>query len=750
MLGLPIDELVGISTRTRNCLRRLDVRTAGDVLDLDEQEVLSTLNAGRTTLVEVMALAERIRTMMGPRPQPSPAEEVMGMPLKAFGLISTRASKCLARRNVRVARDLLLLKEEEIMATRGTGRTTLAEIQDLAGRIRNMMGAPPGAEPGNDTRPGPPKRPRMILSDASRENLSRLLVPLRALPFRARVRHFIEKKHLLVVGDLIQLQEEEFLGERHIGRGSLSHVQDQLRRLGLEMSTEIIGWNGKDVRRLSKLYADDIDNEINRIALSQEAGNLEDELYELTQMADSVRNRMIVTACFGWDGLGPRTLEDVGSEHDLTRERVRQIAQRVENHLAGLGLNPPTLMRVLDEMRPPLACAAREAERRIQKLGLTRGCFRSEGVLIAGRILGLNDLPELTRVGRHRFLVRPGEMGIFRLIQCVARRQVRKWGIGGVEEIIATVRRGSENDITVEAVLEILGACPGFQWLSADHQWFWFSQDFKGKTQVARNPMVRQIQKTLSVARSLHLSELRSSVSRHYRMKGFAPPRRVLLEVCRNLPWTVVDGETISVTADVSWEEVLAGTAESTLVSVLKEFGPVMSRDELEKRCLERGIGSSTFNVQLSNSPALDRVAAGLYRLRGSYVSPEEIESHRMRQKKDKVLQDYGWVEDGRVWIALSISATLLRTGVVGVPSSLSPFIDGRFHLLDARRRRVGDVGARDGRCRGISPFLRRRGAEVGDWMVLIFDGASHKVEALVGDADIVDELGLRPGTSPR
>lgn len=42
----------------------------------------------------------------------------------------------------------------------------------------------------------------------------------------------------------------------------------------------------------------------------------------------SPRERDITEKCFGLDGNPPRTLEEIGQEHDLTRERVRQIKEQ--------------------------------------------------------------------------------------------------------------------------------------------------------------------------------------------------------------------------------------------------------------------------------------------------------------------------------------------------------------------------------------------------------------------------------------
>ena len=45
-------------------------------------------------------------------------------------------------------------------------------------------------------------------------------------------------------------------------------------------------------------------------------------------MGEGERNTLLLRKLLGWDGTEPKTLEEVGRAHDLTRERVRQIRQK--------------------------------------------------------------------------------------------------------------------------------------------------------------------------------------------------------------------------------------------------------------------------------------------------------------------------------------------------------------------------------------------------------------------------------------
>src|SRR5262249_37356022 len=59
-----------------------------------------------------------------------------------------------------------------------------------------------------------------------------------------------------------------------------------------------------------------------------QSGFLEDELRNIVASVANERDTDIALKQLGWSGKGQRTLESVGQEYSLTRERVRQIVDR--------------------------------------------------------------------------------------------------------------------------------------------------------------------------------------------------------------------------------------------------------------------------------------------------------------------------------------------------------------------------------------------------------------------------------------
>ena len=71
------------------------------------------------------------------------------------------------------------------------------------------------------------------------------------------------------------------------------------------------------------------------------------ELYDFTASAKTERNREITMKYFGWSGIAPRTLESVGDEYGMTRERVRQVCETVVGRIHRARPYAPTLDRTL-------------------------------------------------------------------------------------------------------------------------------------------------------------------------------------------------------------------------------------------------------------------------------------------------------------------------------------------------------------------------------------------------------------------
>ncbi|MHC4293579.1 MAG: tetratricopeptide repeat protein [Planctomycetota bacterium] len=139
ILETPISDFE-LSVRSRNCLKKMNLRTIGDLLRITEPELLSYKNFGETSLMEIkkildskglrlgMALEENQLSVDMSVKMTGEDSEVLHNPVDDLKL-SVRARKCLDRLNLRTIGDLIQKTEAELLGCKNFGVTSLNEIK---------------------------------------------------------------------------------------------------------------------------------------------------------------------------------------------------------------------------------------------------------------------------------------------------------------------------------------------------------------------------------------------------------------------------------------------------------------------------------------------------------------------------------------------------------------------------------------------------------------------------------------------
>lgn len=442
---------------------------------------------------------------------------------------------------------------------------------------------------------------------------------------------------------------------------------------------------------------------------------LETELLDLLTFEPKIRNRSFIVRLLGWDGEGGQTLETIGKDHGMTRERVRQISER---HLDRIQKKPPFLP-VLDRTIEAVAALAPSSESSIEmalvEQRLTKNTFKIAGILNAAEATG-RHCPFIIEAGDGQSYVVPSDAaGITKQILQLARKAISHWGVTTIEDVAAEVSSLLGRPIASTFVTAVVSAQPSFAWLDMASGWFWLKS-------TARNALLNQVEKILCVCDQVHISELRSGVSRNHRREGFAPPQRVLLALCKQPGAYEVVGNVISANPPLNYLDVLADT-ERTFVAVFRETGPLVESRKLEQECLARGMNRATFMQYLTYSAIITRFARGVYGLRGTVVQPGMAESLvRERVQSRRVLADYGWLEDGRIFLTYKLSSGMLANGNVSVPASLKQYLSGAHQLHVAGGVPIGHLVVRDSQAWGLGPLFTRRGGDPGDSLRILFD----------------------------
>jgi hypothetical protein len=552
------------------------------------------------------------------------------------------------------------------------------------------------------------------------------------------------KADILYVGDLACKTVQELMSIKNLGRTCASEIKERLKNLNLTLDMDIPCWPLEDLEKHAKALAEEIKNRKRREAeeyweqTSQSIQTLEDEILFFLQPISSHRHKQIVMRFFGWDGGGKKTLESVGGDFGLTRERIRQVCAKCEQELKQFMKqnSPPfrALERAIKYILKHLPSDLDAIETGLMEEGLTRKRFNLEGIQTLAEFLGRDVQFTTVSLGSKRFTVSSDDRRMYTILTVLSKKAIGHWGMANISDIAAQTERKTGQAITGDMVLAAISSYTGFQWLDRSGGWFWSAA-------VPKNRLLNLIKKILSVAGELDVAELRAGIGRSCRMNNFLPPKHVLLELCRQLPWCRVDATKIAADPPLDWETTLE-TTEWALCSVLKEHQPVMSRADLEKECLGLGMNHHTFEALLSNSPILSRPSKCMYALRGTDLRPVRpgfVGSRTgPRNGKKRTTLEFGWTGKGEISLLSRISAGTLRSGVFSIPTPLTSYLGGSFSLRLADGSSVGTIKIKGTSGWSLYSFFRRRGVEAGKYLALVFNLSSREVILSLGNEDLL------------
>jgi DNA-directed RNA polymerase subunit alpha len=143
VMEIPITDFE-LSVRSRNCLKRMNIKTLGDLTRVTESQLLASKNFGETSLEEIRAIMGQKGLRIGQsleqgqqyefryRPQQnlSPEEQAtLNKPVSELNL-SVRARKCMNRLNITTLGELCQRTSDELLEAKNFGITSLNEVKE--------------------------------------------------------------------------------------------------------------------------------------------------------------------------------------------------------------------------------------------------------------------------------------------------------------------------------------------------------------------------------------------------------------------------------------------------------------------------------------------------------------------------------------------------------------------------------------------------------------------------------------------
>jgi DNA-directed RNA polymerase subunit alpha len=150
LLEIPVTDFE-LSVRSRNCLRKMNIRTLGDLTRTTEAALLASKNFGETSLSEIkemmaskglrlgMALEGGDRASADLRSEPieelsQEEKALLAKPISDLNL-SVRARKCMNKLGIQTVGELIVHTGDELMECKNFGVTSLNEVREKLGEL---------------------------------------------------------------------------------------------------------------------------------------------------------------------------------------------------------------------------------------------------------------------------------------------------------------------------------------------------------------------------------------------------------------------------------------------------------------------------------------------------------------------------------------------------------------------------------------------------------------------------------------
>jgi hypothetical protein len=430
------------------------------------------------------------------------------------------------------------------------------------------------------------------------------------------------------------------------------------------------------------------------------------------------------------------TLEELGQERKVTRERIRQIEYRTRRRIALRLPNSPCLriqsaIVAAKEMGVRITHSAWVEQ--VTKSGLL-GRWRPgnsdlSSVTPLDLMLAICSLAEAETASAH--FVLPGNLRLITGDESVSAYVVetlRQLPRQTVRDIRKQAKNGGA--VYIPLISEELGVSDEetrslLSHLEYEHvtdDWYMLRAR---ETQIGFDrtwAFVHTVLKMLQFCGPLTIEQICRGARRHASRKGHtvAPPD-VLSQILTRYHFVIDDGY-------ITWHHDNPSTAsasEMVALRVIEQLGPVVSHFELVQAFIDAGLSIPSLSSVLRYSPLFVKVDFGLYKLRGKAVSQGDTERTRLRQPVTDANAEIAFDTSGAIRLKLNLGSIAIASGVIY--TTRLPILTGRWAVY-VNRAMCGSLTVRDKQIWSLMKPFRLIKAQIGDRVELKFDTWEHVV----------------------
>jgi hypothetical protein len=327
---------------------------------------------------------------------------------------------------------------------------------------------------------------------------------------------------------------------------------------------------------------------------------LEDELTEVLRSARlDAKQQRAVARRLGWDGRGPTTLSRAGATEGYTRERVRQLEQRVIRHVERTRPRLALTEAALDAVHAAAPAWRDQIARMLSRARIAAEPFDPLGVVRAAELSGI----PVNLIEQGGLVLQNEQASLADEAMRLAHTLVVRDGATSVGAIVERLAARADR------VRELLEFRDDITWLDERHEWLAVS--------ATRTRAATALRKMLSLVPRLTLTDIRGGLDRQ--RLDVQLPWDVLRSLCDSYDWLTFDQGTdvVSLVTPLDPERTLS-RLERLLVGIFQAEGPVLGFTRAVRLAEAAGMNPASAGVYLSRSPVFETVSRGRYAIRGS------------------------------------------------------------------------------------------------------------------------------------
>lgn len=448
---------------------------------------------------------------------------------------------------------------------------------------------------------------------------------------------------------------------------------------------------------------------------------------------------------FGTFGEGPSTLQMIGDRFGITRERVRQIVEKMSQRAHGISVSTPILDSVLERVREKALTTILEMEKELapllgEHLSLRAAdrfareimgkrflyfgsCFSSAIPVFSSDSVSVDPITEDLRA---------------RAVRSASLAMIRSCGAAHIAFVTGAATQIHAQPLTTAMALEFLRLLGDFEWLDERSGWFWMGPS-------TDNRLVTTAMKILAVAdRKVDAEEIHCAMARPRRLRYdqdrsdpdlIDVPVMIVREVMQRVPGVLTSQcDDFSLVESIQPDAVLSVT-ELAVYRCIKSHGGVVARRTLQQNLSETGIVSlPSLNLVVDSSPITTRIDRGVYGLCGHSIDSSSLIEQALQARGERMIKPDN---NGHFVIKFNLTAGMIRNYIFELPSSVARYVEAGQYELEGASSTL--VLATPGKCRvsGLVAKIRQLGFAEGDWIELIIDQTAKRISCRTIDCPI-------------